>query len=189
MTCQFHEFFKFEFLAGFCFLAQLCFSQSCPDLSCPVAELAAQNSSTVFCLILQYTQTFLLCRKAQTSRLIFLHVQQSGKFKRLSFQKLFVKSQWVKLLIFVIWRYEPHYFLSILTFETQCNELEEVCFKEKKMLGSLQFDLLTRWSHEITNTNLKKKKKIFGELLDNKLASQTFISMILFNNPCFVTWA
>ena len=47
MTCQFHEFFKFEFLAGFCFLAQLCISQSCPDLSCPVAELAAQNSSTV----------------------------------------------------------------------------------------------------------------------------------------------
>ena len=90
-------------------------------------------------------------------RLILLHVQQFGKFK-----KLFVKSQWVKLLTFIIWLYEPHYFLSILT---QCNKWEEFCFKEKKMLGSLHFDLFTKWSHEITSTNLKKK--FFGELLDN----------------------
>ena len=59
-------------------------------------------------------------------RLILLHVQQFGKFK-----KLFVKSQWVKLLTFIIWLYEPHYFLSILT---QCNKWEEFCFKEKKCL-------------------------------------------------------
>ena len=47
-------------------------------------------------------------------------------------KKLFVKSQWEKLLIFVIWQYEPHYFLSILTFETQCKKWEEFYFIKKR---------------------------------------------------------
>ena len=92
-------------------------------------------------------------------RLILLHVQQFGKFK-----KLFVKSQWVKLLPFIIWLYEPHYFLSILT---QCNKWEEFCFKEKKCL-----DHCTLTCSPNGRTKLQVqiwKKKFFGELLDNQL--------------------
>ena len=84
-------------------------------------------------------------------RLILLHVQQFGKFK-----KLFVKSQWVKLLTFVIWLYEPHYFLSILT---QCNKWEEFCFKEKKNAW-----IIALWPvHQMVARNYKYKfeKKVF----------------------------
>ena len=108
MTYRFHEFlYNFNFWWVFKIWPNSGPSKSCPDLSGPVQQPSSPRTTVpIAAFILQYTKTFLLCRKAQTfrppplpppdcPRLILLHVQQFGKFK-----KLFVKSQCEKLLIF-----------------------------------------------------------------------------------------